>query len=67
VYKHFSKTDAIDAAREETIQSIAAYVKDHPRARPAEIQTKVEEEIMLFKLKLVYMSEARIKTLVFRN
>ena len=52
VYKHFSKTEAIDAARTETIQNIAAYVKDHPRARPAEIQTKVEEEIVLFKLKL---------------
>ena len=52
VYKHFSKTDAIDAARAETIQSIAGYVKDNPRARPAEIQTKVEEEIMLFNLKL---------------
>ena len=52
MYKHFSKTDEIDAARAETIQRIAGYVKDNPRARPAEIQTKVEEEIMLFKLKL---------------
>ena len=52
VYKHFSKTDEIDAARAETIQRVAAYVKDHPRARPAEIQSKVDEEITLFKLKL---------------
>ena len=52
VYKHFSKTDEIDAARAETIQKVAAYVKDHPRARPAEIQSKVDEEITLFKLKL---------------
>jgi len=52
VYKHFSKTDAIDAARAETIQRIAAYVKDNPRAKPADIQSKVEEEIGLFKLKL---------------
>ena len=52
VYKHFSKTEVIDAARAETIQRIAAYVKDHPRARPAEIQSKVEEEIIIFKLKL---------------
>ena len=52
VYKHFSKTDEIDAARAETIQKVAAYVKDHPRARPAEIQSKVDEEIILFKLKL---------------
>lgn len=53
VYKHFSKTDEIDAARSETIQRITVYVKDHPRARPAEIQSKVEEEIALFKLKLM--------------
>lgn len=52
VYKHFSKTEAIDAARTETIQRIAVYVKDHPRARPVEIQSKVEEEITLFKLRL---------------
>lgn len=52
VYKHFSKTDAIDAARSETIQRIASYVKDNPRARPGDLQSKVEEEIGLFKLKL---------------
>ena len=52
MYKHFSKTDAVDAARAETIQSIAAYVKDNPQAKPSEIQTKVDEEISLFKLKL---------------
>jgi len=55
VYKHFSKADAIDAARSETILRIAAYVKDHPRARPGEIQSKVEEEIGIFKLKLKTM------------
>lgn len=55
VYKHFSKTDEIDAARSETILRIAAYVKDHPRAKPGEIQSKVEEEIALFKLKLKTM------------
>ena len=55
VYKHFSKEEAIEAARQETIQRVALYVKDHPRARPTEIQSKVEEEINIFKLKLKTM------------
>ena len=32
VYKQFSKEDQYEAARNETILSIAAWVKEHPRA-----------------------------------
>ena len=52
MHTQFSKTDAIDAARDETIQRIAAYVQNNPETKPEELQSKVEEEIDLFKLKL---------------
>ena len=52
MHTQFSKTDTIDAARSETIQRIAAYVKDNPETKPEELQSKVAEEIGLFKLKL---------------
>ena len=52
MHTQFSKTDTIDAARSETIQRIAAYVKDNPEIKPEELQSKVAEEIGLFKLKL---------------
>ncbi len=52
VYKRLSPDDAIDQARSEAIVNIANYVKAHPRARPSELQHKVEEELGVFKLKL---------------
>ena len=52
VHTQFSKTDIIDAARSETIQRIAAYVKDNPETEPEDFQSKVVEEIGLFELKL---------------
>jgi len=54
-YKHFSGADKIEALRQETILNIAAYVKEHPRARPNEIQMKVEDEINAFKTKLQHI------------
>jgi len=35
--------------------NIATYVKEHPRARPNEIQMKVEDEINAFKTKLQHI------------
>ena len=52
VYKHLSKEDEIDAARNEAIVNIAQYAKEHPRARQSDLQHKVEEEINIFKLKI---------------
>ena len=52
VFKYVSKDDEIERIRNETIVNIAAYVKANPRARPQEIQKKVEEEIELFKVKI---------------
>ena len=52
VYKHLSKEDEIEAARNEAILNIAKYTKEHPRARQSEIQHKVEEEINIFKMKI---------------
>lgn len=51
-HHHLSGEDAVEALRQETIMNIATYIKDHPRARPNEIQMKVEDEINLFKEKL---------------
>ena len=54
-YHHLSGADKIEALRQETILNIAAYVKEHPRARPNEIQMKVEDEINVFKAKLQHI------------
>ena len=54
-YTHLSGADKIEALRQETILNIATYVKEHPRARPNEIQMKVEDEINAFKTKLQYI------------
>jgi len=51
-YHHLSGADKVEALRQETIMNIATYVKEHPRARPNEIQIKVEDEINIFKQKL---------------
>ncbi len=42
----------MEKARQETLLSIAKFVKEHPRAKPNEIQQKVEEEIALFRIKI---------------
>ena len=47
-----SKENETEKLRNEVIVNIAAYVKANPRARPDQIQKKVEEEIELFKVKL---------------
>lgn len=54
-YNHLSGADKIEALRQETILNIANYVKEHPRARPNEIQMKVEDEINQFKTKLKHI------------
>jgi len=52
VFKYVSKDEQIERLRNETIVNIAAYVKANPRARPQDLQKKVEEEIELFKAKI---------------
>merc|ERR1711971_218400 len=52
VWKLVSKEDKIDKAREECILNVSAYVKNNPRARPNEIQKKVQDEIEIFKAKI---------------
>ena len=51
-FKFVSKEDETERLRNEVIVNIAAYVKANPRARPDQIQKKVEEEIEQFKVKL---------------
>ena len=51
-----SKDDQMEALRNETILNIAKYVKEHPRARPQEIQNKLESEIAAFKAKVQLVS-----------
>merc|ERR1711997_103059 len=52
VWKVVSQEDKIDKAREECILNVSAYVKNNPRARPNEIQKKVQDEIEIFKAKI---------------
>lgn len=52
MFKYVSKDEQIERLRNETIVNIAAYVKANPRARPQDLQKKVEEEIELFKAKI---------------
>ncbi len=47
-----SKEDQIEKARNDCILNISAYIKNNPRARPPEIQKKVQEEIEVFKTKI---------------
>jgi len=54
-YTHLSGADQIEALRQQTILNIATYIKEHPRARPNEIQIKVEDEINAFKQKLQHI------------
>ena len=54
-YNHLSGADKVEALRQETILNIANYIKEHPRARPNEIQMKVEDEINEFKTKLKHI------------
>jgi hypothetical protein len=50
-----SQEDQIDAARNECILNISAFIKSHPRARPQEIQKKVQDEVEIFKNKISNM------------
>ena len=52
MFKYVSKEDQIERIRNETIVNIAAFIKSNPRARPQDIQKKVQEEIELFKVKI---------------
>jgi len=52
VYKQISKEDQYEAARNETILSIAQWVKEHPRATQAQTQEEVGKQIELFKQKI---------------
>merc|ERR1712228_785682 len=52
VYKTLSKDDQYEAARNETILSIAKWVKDHPRATQSQTQEEVNRQILLFKEKI---------------
>ena len=52
VWKVVSQEDKIEQARNDCILNVAAYVKANPRARPMEIQKKVQDEIEIFKTKI---------------
>merc|ERR1711971_807619 len=52
VWKVVSQEDKIEQARNDCILNVAAYVKANPRARPMEIQKKVQDEIEIFKAKI---------------
>ena len=52
VWKAVSQEDKIEQARNDCILNVAAYVKANPRARPMEIQKKVQDEIEIFKAKI---------------
>ena len=52
VWNYVRKDDQIEKARNECIVNVAAFIKANPRARPPEIQRKVQEEIELFKTKI---------------
>ena len=49
MWKAVSQEDKIEQARNDCILNVAAYVKANPRARPMEIQKKVQDEIEIFK------------------
>ena len=50
VYKRLSsESSEVEEARQRVILNVAAYVKANPRARPGDIQQKVNEEIQLFR------------------
>lgn len=51
-YRAVSKEDRYEAARHETVLSIAAWVKEHPRATQAQTQEEVARQIELFKQKI---------------
>merc|ERR1711862_147049 len=51
-WKLVSQEDKIEQARNDCILNVSAYVKANPRARPNEIQKKVQEEIEIFKAKI---------------
>ena len=42
MYKQFSKEDQYEAARNETVLSIAAWVKEHPRATQVSSRIKIQ-------------------------
>ena len=52
MWKVVSQEDKIEQARNDCILNVAAYVKANPRARPMEIQKKVQDEIEIFKVKI---------------
>lgn len=52
VWNFVSKEDKIEQARNDCILNISAYIKNNPRARPQELQQKVQQEIELFKTKI---------------
>ena len=52
MWKAVSQEDKIEQARNDCILNVAAYVKANPRARPMEIQKKVQDEIEIFKAKI---------------
>ena len=52
MWKVVSQEDKIEQARNDCILNVAAYVKANPRARPMEIQKKVQDEIEIFKAKI---------------
>jgi hypothetical protein len=53
VYRRISAPDTeIETARAVAIANIAKYVKEHPRARQAELQNVVEAEIEVFRNKI---------------
>ncbi len=47
-----SSEAALERARTEAILNVSKWVKEHPRARPSEVQAKVEEEVAQFKIKI---------------
>uniref|UniRef100_A0A0L8GQ15 Uncharacterized protein n=1 Tax=Octopus bimaculoides TaxID=37653 RepID=A0A0L8GQ15_OCTBM len=49
IWKRVSDEPKIEALRNQTIMSIAAYVKDHPRARESELISEIEKRIEEFK------------------
>ena len=71
MHTQFFKTDTIDAARSETIQRIAAFVKDNPEAKPEELLSKVGRnrfiQIETQKIGSLIMSNVLLNQVVFIN
>ena len=55
LHKLTHKDDEIELARAAAILNISKFVKEHPRAREAELQKKVQEEIAVFTAKIQHL------------